>query len=158
MEDGLGDLVRRFLIVSVTGLVAALGHIHPDFTIGNEAILESLTGGPSGPDDALDTLAFEVILEHVPSQLMGELESLNQPLLFERRKLPLASQLGAFRQTDEGFVKALQTLVPADIGVGRHGVKVGGKNEEGKMKNAEWGMKVASGGSFQRRERSADGL
>jgi hypothetical protein len=119
----------------VTGLVAALDHIHPDLALGDKAILESLARGSFGPDHSLDTLAFEVIFEHVPSQLVGELERLDQPLLFQRRKLPLTGQLGTVRKTDKCLVKALQTLVPADIRVNRHIVILAESANEGILKS-----------------------
>jgi len=55
---------------------------------------------------------------------VSALKRLNQPLLFQRRKIPLPGQPDGFREKDKCFAKTPQTLVPSDVKVVKHKVTV----------------------------------
>ena len=79
----LPEDVRDLEVVGVGGQVARLDHVHPGFAVFDQTIAKRLAGRVSGADHPLDSLGFQEILQNVPAQLVGELESLDQALLFE---------------------------------------------------------------------------
>ena len=84
--------IGNFLVVGVRCLVAALEHLHPPLAIVDQVSSKSFAGRVTGTRDRGISLIFEVILHDVPGQLMGELEGLDQPQLFDLRQGPLPAQ------------------------------------------------------------------
>ena len=82
-EDVTGDTFYDVRVVGVRGLVARLDHVHPSVAIHDQLIFKGFTGGILGTDDANETLIFQVILPHIPSQFMRELKALDQALLLK---------------------------------------------------------------------------
>lgn len=81
--DALCNVIRHVLVVGVRCSVAALDGFHPAFAVLNQALLERFADGVTRASDARVALVDEVVFHHVPGQFVGELEGLDEALLFQ---------------------------------------------------------------------------
>lgn len=76
-----GDRPGLFEIVSVGRLIARANHLHPKFTIGDQAILKGQASSIARSHNCGDSLVGEIVLQQIPGELMGEFKPLNKSLL-----------------------------------------------------------------------------
>jgi len=83
-----------------------------------EIALKRFPGCITGPHDRGRALVFEIVLHDLPGQLVGELKSFDQPLLFNIREWPLLAEFYGFSQLQQCLLIMTEPLPPADVGIG----------------------------------------
>lgn len=117
MDDRIGQSLGGAFIVCVRRNIAALYHRHPLLTVLNQFNLECFPGGIPGAFDILIALRLQEIFQKIPSQFMREFECLDDTLFFQSAKRALLAELNGALQLQQGFLVAVETLLPADIEV-----------------------------------------
>ncbi len=120
-EDGLGDLVGGFLVVSVAAAIACRDHRHPLVAVLDQALGEGLARGVSRAVEAGGTARLEEILERAPREFVREFEGVYQPLLLKVGERTLPCECGRGGQPGVGQAKALEALAPTNVGMLWHG-------------------------------------
>ena len=115
LQDEPGDFVSHGLIVSVGGLVAAADHVHPAFTVGNEAFVEGFPGGIAGARNGRVALVKEIIPHDVPGEFVSEFEGLDEPLLLQIGQWAPAGQICGGGEGGQSSGVVRQALLPADV-------------------------------------------
>src|SRR5690242_14019175 len=100
IDDIRQDGIRRGFIVGMGSLVTAGDHGHPLLAVLNQAFIERLANGVARPHDVRIALPGEVVFYEIPSQFMGEFESLDGALFLKARKRALARS--RYRFTENG--------------------------------------------------------
>lgn len=109
------DFVRDFPLIGIQRLVVAPDHLHPAFAVLDQAFLERLAHRVARSRNAGVALIREVILHHIPGQFMGELERLDQSLLFKPGERTLPARRHRVAELTQRLGVIGETLLPADI-------------------------------------------
>lgn len=99
------------------GLVSAPDHVHPDLAILDETHPKSLAGSVPRTGNLETPLVVEPVFHEIPGQLVGELESLDEPLTLQIAQVPLPQQEDRVVKAPKGFPEVREPPFPADVGV-----------------------------------------
>ena len=102
-------------VVGVRRQVAGLDHVHPGLAVRNQPILERGAAGISRTNQTEDALLLQVVLQHIPGQLMGELKGMDQAQLLQPGQRAFTSHRHRVRQALQRPGEIGEALQPANI-------------------------------------------
>ena len=114
---GILDFCQRLfcidLIISMRSQVPGNDHVHPDLSVFNQSVLKGFPGGISGTMNR-GSLVLKKILHHLPGQLVGVFEGLNQTLFLKQTEFSLFAQEHRIIQLSERNLEIVKALDPAN--------------------------------------------
>ena len=115
--DRLQNRLEYLDIVGMGEEVAVQHHVNPDLRIfeqlGGKCLLNDIAGRQRIHDNAA---VLQIVLECLPCQLEGDLKALDGAFFLQLGK-GIDSLVAYLAQQDEGTVKVVEPLLPADIAI-----------------------------------------